>query len=138
MKFFWGETKEKRAFEDRRENTKAYIDCMRPRCMQLALLKRTGSFYYRCAWHASHYVKLMLDQILNENNFRCEIIWKRTYAHGNVGKSYGNISDSIFFYSGGDDYRWNQQYEQFDARRDGREVSKQRSKWSPMAICDAS
>ena len=29
---FWGETKEKRAFEDRHENTKAYIDYMRPRC----------------------------------------------------------------------------------------------------------
>jgi len=28
---FWGETKEKRAFEDRRESTRAYIDYMRPR-----------------------------------------------------------------------------------------------------------
>jgi hypothetical protein len=26
-KVFWGETKENRAFEDRHENTKAYIDC---------------------------------------------------------------------------------------------------------------
>src|SRR6266581_1690530 len=33
---FWGETKEKRAFEDRHENTKACIDYMRPRCVQLA------------------------------------------------------------------------------------------------------
>ena len=61
---FWGETKEKRAFEDRHENTKAYIDYMRPRCVQLArVLKKTGSFYYHCADHASHYVKVMLDQI---------------------------------------------------------------------------
>jgi hypothetical protein len=53
----WGETKEKRAFEDRHENTKAYIDYMRPRCVQLArVLKKTGSFYYHCDWHASHYV----------------------------------------------------------------------------------
>ena len=43
----WGETKEKRAFEDRHENTKAYIDYMRPRCVQLArVLKKTGSFYW--------------------------------------------------------------------------------------------
>ena len=61
---FWGETKEKRAFEDRHENTKAYIDYMRPRCVQLArVLKKTGSFYYHCDWHASHYVKVMLDQL---------------------------------------------------------------------------
>jgi len=32
---FWGE-KEKRAFEDRHENTRAYIDYMRPRCVPLA------------------------------------------------------------------------------------------------------
>ena len=64
---FWGETKEKRAFEDRHENTKAYIDYMRPRCVQLArVLKKTGSFYYHCDWHASHYVKVMLDQIFGE------------------------------------------------------------------------
>jgi len=49
-----GETKEKRAFEDRHENTKAYIDYLRPRCVQLAhVLKKTGSFYYHCDWHAS-------------------------------------------------------------------------------------
>jgi hypothetical protein len=29
---------------------------MRPRCVQLArVLKKTGSFYYHCDWHASHY-----------------------------------------------------------------------------------
>jgi len=33
---FWGETKEKRAFEDRHASTQAYIDSMRPRCVKLA------------------------------------------------------------------------------------------------------
>ena len=60
---FWGETKEKRAFEDRHESTKAYIEFMRPRSVELArVLKKSGSFYYHCDWHASHYVKVMLDQ----------------------------------------------------------------------------
>ncbi len=55
---FWGETKEKRAFEDRHASTAAYIDYMRPRCVQLAcVLKKTGSFYYHCDWHASHYLR---------------------------------------------------------------------------------
>jgi hypothetical protein len=66
---FWGETKEKRAFDDRHASTQAYIDFMRPRCVELArVLKKTGSFYYHCARHASHYVKVMLDQIFGENN----------------------------------------------------------------------
>ena len=33
---FWGETKEKRAFEDRHASTQAYINPMRPRRVQLA------------------------------------------------------------------------------------------------------
>ena len=42
---FWGETKEKRAFEDRHESTQAYIEFMRPRCVELArVLKRPAAF----------------------------------------------------------------------------------------------
>jgi len=112
---FWGETKEKRAFEDRHENTKAYIDYMRPRCVQLArVLKKTGSFYYHCDWHASHYVKVMLDQIFSENNFVNEIVWKRSDAKSDVGqgaKHFGRVHDSIFYYSGGDDeYTFNAKF----------------------------
>ena len=33
---FWGEGREKRAFEDRHASTQAYIDYMRPRCVELA------------------------------------------------------------------------------------------------------
>jgi len=52
---FWGEAKEKRAFEDRHASTAAYIDYMRPRCVELArVLKRTGSFYFHCDWHHCH------------------------------------------------------------------------------------
>ena len=58
---------------------------MRPRCVELArVLKPTGSFYYHCDWHASHYVKVMLDQILGENRFVNEIIWKRQSAHNDA------------------------------------------------------
>jgi DNA modification methylase len=104
---FWGETKEKRAFEDRHASTQAYIDYMRPRCVELArVLKKTGSFYYHCDWHASHYVKVMLDQILGENNFINEIVWKRSDAKSDVGqgaKHLGRVHDSIFYYVGGHD-----------------------------------
>ena len=111
---FWGETKEKRSFEDRHENTRAYIDYMRPRCEQMArVLKKTGSFYYHCDWHASHYVKVMLDEIFGENNFVNEIVWKRQTSHNDAkqgSKHYGRLHDVLLFYCGGsDDYPWNQQ-----------------------------
>jgi DNA modification methylase len=108
---FWGETKEKRSFEDRHASTQAYIEFMRPRCVQLArVLKETGSFYYHCDWHASHYVKVMLDQIFGENNFQNEIVWKRADAHSDAkqgAKHYGRIHDSLLFYTAGLDYTFN-------------------------------
>jgi DNA modification methylase len=112
---FWGETKEKRSFEDRHESTRAYIDYMCPRCVEIArVLKKTGSFYYHCDWHASHYVKVMLDQIFGENNFINEIVWKRSTAHTDAkqgSKHYGRLHDVLFFYTGGDKkYTWNQLY----------------------------
>ena len=75
-KVFWGETKEKRAFEDRHESTRVYIDYMRPRCVELArVLKKTSSFYYHCDWHASHYGKVkILDRVFGENNLVTDFI----------------------------------------------------------------
>jgi len=116
---FWGETKEKRSFEDRHESTQAYIDFMRPRCVELArVLKKTGSFYYHCDWHASHYVKVMLDQIFGESNFINEIAWKRQSAHNDAkqgSKHLGRVHDTLFLYSGDGDYTFNHQYKSYDA-----------------------
>ena len=107
---FWGETKEKRSFEDRHASTQAYIDYMRPRCVELSrVLKKTGSFYYHCDWHASHYVKVMLDQIFGENLFQNEIVWKRSSAHNDPSR-YGANHDTVFFYTNGGKWTWNVQY----------------------------
>jgi len=107
---FWGETKEKRAFEDRHASTQAYIEFMRPRCVELErVLKNTGSFYYHCDWHASHYVKVMLDQIFDESSFVNEIVWRRHYSH-NDPKKFGCVHDVIFYYVSGKIYTWNQPF----------------------------
>jgi DNA modification methylase len=107
---FWGETKEVRAFEDRHASTQAYIEFMRPRCVELhRVLKGNGTFYYHCDWHASHYVKVMLDQIFDEGQFQNEIVWKRSSAHSD-SKRYGANHDSIFFYSKGPTWTWNRLY----------------------------
>lgn len=115
---FWGETKEKRAFDDRHASTSAYIDYMRPRCVELArVLKKSGSFYYHCDWHASHYVKVMLDQIFGENNFVNEIVWKRQSSHNDAkqgSKHLGRVHDTIFLYAGGNDYLFKHQYRPYD------------------------
>ena len=110
---FWGETKEKRAFEDRHASTQAYIEFMRPRCVELRrVLKKTGSFYYHCDDHASHYVKQMLDQIFGQNQFLNEIIWKRTGARSDA-KRWNQLHDTLLVYTGGGEYAWNPQFEEY-------------------------
>src|SRR5438270_6447907 len=115
---FWGEAKEKRAFEDRHESTRAYIEFIRPRCVELArVLKPTGSYYHHCDWHASHYVKVMLDQIFGENCFQNEIVWKRQSGHSDSkqgSKHFGRLHDTIFFYNNGGEPTWNQLYQPYD------------------------
>ena len=50
---FWGETKEKRAFDDRHASTQAYIEFMRPRCLELArVIRMTDSTFFRCGGKA--------------------------------------------------------------------------------------
>ncbi|HYA35805.1 MAG TPA: DNA methyltransferase [Candidatus Binataceae bacterium] len=114
---FWGETKEKRAFEDRHASTQAYIEFMRPRCVELArVMKPTESLFYHCDWHASHYVKVMLDQTFGENNFQTEIIWRRNFAKGLAFKGLANNHDTIHYYVGKNGFTWNPIFQPYDPK----------------------
>ena len=94
-----GETGKKRAFDDRHASTAAYLDFMRPRCVELhRVLKARGSFYCHCDWHASHYVKVMLDQIFGQRSFLNDIVW----AYGSGGRAtrhFHRKHDVLFLYS---------------------------------------
>ena len=104
---FWPDDSTTRSFDDRHGSTVAYIDFMRPRCAQLRrVLKSTGSFYYHCDWHASHYVKVMLDQIFGENNFQGEIVWQRTNARHDPAR-WVRMHDVLFFYTASSEYTFN-------------------------------
>jgi len=114
---FWGDTKEKRSFEDRFGAVEHYIHWMRPRVDELwRVLKRTGSFYYHCDWHADAYVRVMLDQIFGADRFNTHIIWRRQNAKGLAFRSFPNDHDSIFFYTKGNKYTFNRQYTAHDEK----------------------
>ena len=77
----------------------AYLAMMAPRLVELQrVLKETGSLYLHCDPTASHYLRMTLDAIFGGENFRNEIIWKRTTAH-NSGKKFGSVHDTLFFYA---------------------------------------
>jgi site-specific DNA-methyltransferase (adenine-specific) len=61
----------------------AYLAMMAPRLVELhRVLKPTGSLYLHCDPTASHYLRMLLDGISAAENFRTEIIWKRTNVTG--------------------------------------------------------
>ena len=82
----------------------AYLVMMTIRLQELRrVLKNNGSIYLHCDPTASHYLKILLDVIFGGENFRNEIIWRRTSAHsdsiqGNV-IHMGRVHDVILFYS---------------------------------------
>ncbi len=82
----------------------AYCVYMTQRIIEMhRILKETGSFYLHCDPTASHYLKLILDEIFGKNNFRNEIIWHRNYSSGKgsqfESKKFGANTDTILFYS---------------------------------------
>jgi site-specific DNA-methyltransferase (adenine-specific) len=88
----------------------AYLVMMATRLIELhRVLKPTGSLYLHCDPTASHYLKLVLDQIFGPANFRNEIVWKRANAH-NDPKRFGRISDTILYYSKTERPIWISQY----------------------------
>jgi len=97
-----------------RNDLTAYLVMMAPRLVELhQVLKPTGSLYLHCDPTASHYLKVMLDVIFGARNFRNEIVWKRTGAHGGA-KRWGPVHDIILFYTKSDQYLWNRVYEPLD------------------------
>lgn len=92
----------------------AYLAMMSVRMIELhRVLKPTGSIYLHCDPTASHYIKVMMDSIFGHQNFRNEIIWQRTQAHGRA-KKWGPIHDVILFYTASDKYVWNRVYQKYD------------------------
>jgi len=82
----------------------AYLTMMAVRLLELhRVLKPTGTLYLHCDQTASHYLKIILDAIFGQENYRGEIVWKRTNARGTTGK-WPRIHDIIFHYSSSDTF----------------------------------
>ena len=101
----WGDAGEIRSFEDRwAGGIDHYIAWLKERVeLMYRLLKRTGSFFLHCDWHADAYIRTeILDKIFGLKNLQNHIIWKRKTGRGETNhqsKRFGVISDTIYFYS---------------------------------------
>lgn len=90
-----------------------YLNWMYENLMAIrSVMSETASIYVHLDYHIGHYVKILMDEIFGEENFRNEIIWKRTTARSG-SKGYNHIHDVIFYYSLCDEFVWNTQYTRY-------------------------
>jgi DNA methylase len=91
-----------------------FIEFLRRRLILLReLLADDGSIYVHLDTKKSHYLKAVLDETFGEENFRNEIVWKRTSARSDA-VSWGPIHDTILFYTKSDRYVWNDVFQTYD------------------------
>ena len=88
------------AYDDKFDRSlEYYIENMVVRILLMKdLLADDGLMWIHLDWHSSHYIKLVLDELMGEKNFVNEIIWH--YKSGGSGKRhFARKHDSILVYS---------------------------------------
>lgn len=101
------DVEELKAFEEKMYgdvwDKERYLNWMYENLMAIkSVMSDEASIYVHLDYHIGHYVKILMDEIFGEDNFRNEIIWKRSTAH-NDSTGFANLHDCIFYYSKGSD-----------------------------------
>ena len=93
----------------------AYLAMMAPRLVELRrAMKASAGIYLHCDPSASHYLKMLMDAVFGPDQFRNEIVWKRTSAHSSA-KRFGPVHDVILFYGRSDEMQWIGGHQPYDA-----------------------
>lgn len=91
-----------------------YLNWMYENLMAIkSVMSDTASIYVHLDYHIGHYVKILMDEIFGEENFRNEIVWKRSTAHSD-SEYYGNNFDMIFFYTKSSSAVFNTVYQDYE------------------------
>lgn len=115
------EDDELKAFEEKMYgdiwDKEKYLNWMYENLMAIrSVMSENASIYVHLDWHIVHYVKILMDEIFGEDNFRNEIIWQRFTFHSDADK-YGSVHETILYYSkSSDNYIFNKQYQAFDSK----------------------
>lgn len=92
----------------------AYLSWMGSRLVEIHRIMKPGAaLWVHIDYHASHYLKIILDEIFGYNNFQNEIVWQRKTGSmvGDSARKFSTNTDTIFFYSKGKaKYKFNPQY----------------------------
>jgi site-specific DNA-methyltransferase (adenine-specific) len=116
------------SFEDTWKSIEDYVSFMRSRLTECyRTLKASGSLYLHCDKNASHYLRILLDEVFGTDNFRNEIIW--SYKRWTNSKnSLQSAHQTIYFYSKTDKYKFNTIYSEYSASTNIDQILQERVK----------
>lgn len=94
-----------------------YLNWMYENLMAIkSVMSDTASIYVHLDYHIGHYVKILMDEIFGEDNFRNEIVWQRFTFHSDADK-FGSVHETLFYYSKTQsEYIFNKQTQPFDKK----------------------
>jgi len=106
--FVKGETK---AYRDKLEGA-GFIEFMRERLILMKeLLSNDGSIYIHLDQKKGHYIKIIMDEVFGEWNYKNQIIWmKNSLGAKGSATAYPKNQDIIYFYSKNSSFTFNKQY----------------------------
>lgn len=97
-------SQDQKAYQDKVAGAE-FLEFLRKRLVLAhELLSDDGNFFIQLDYRRVHYIKVLLDEIFGENNFRSEIVWRRTYAGKTISRKIPQNSDYILWYSKSDQY----------------------------------
>ena len=98
-----------KAYSDNwKEGLEFYLNFMYERlCFMKELLSDKGSIYVHLDWHVGHYIKILMDEVFGEDNFRNEIIWAYPAASVKTRNFFIRSFDIILFYTKSETYVFN-------------------------------
>lgn len=77
------------------------------------MLSEKGSIYLHIDYKIGHYVKIIMDEIFGQENFRNDITRIKCNPKNFSRKAFGNIKDLILFYSKTNTPIWNEPYTEY-------------------------
>lgn len=103
------------SFDDKWNDIQEYIEFMKIRLIEFKrVLSSTGSIFLHCDKKASHYLRVILDEIFGMDCFQSEIIWSyKRWSNSKTGLL--NNHQNIYFYSKNKKFKFNPKFVEYSA-----------------------
>lgn len=109
-----------------------YLSWMYENLMAIkAVMSPNASIYVHLDWHIGHYVKILMDEVFGEENFKNELVWNYSGWNKQLNFSFEKRHDCIYFYSRSEDAVFNSFFESYTSREEYLATRKQKTYTDP-------